>query len=117
MPELDHLEDLYLKTRHDTDLWQSAQLANEDGTVKLEATIPPKEPTPDTGGTRTEAELKAMGLAYEDIGKRKEKTVESPEVQAVRQALAGQGKPTRDASDEFDRSWARSDTWIRMSRF
>ena len=33
------------------------------------------------------------------------------------QALAAQGKPARDASEEFDRSWVRSDTWIRASRF
>lgn len=86
MAELDHLEDLYLKTRSDTDLWQSSQLANDAGTVKLEATIPSKEPTPDTGGMRSEEELAAMGLSYDQIGKpRKEKTVELPEVQAIRQ--------------------------------
>jgi tetratricopeptide (TPR) repeat protein len=33
------------------------------------------------------------------------------------QALTAQGKPARDASEEFDRSWVRSDTWIRASRF
>jgi len=33
------------------------------------------------------------------------------------QALAAQGKPTRDVNEEFDRRWARSDTWIRASRF
>jgi tetratricopeptide (TPR) repeat protein len=33
------------------------------------------------------------------------------------QALAAQGKPARDAREEFDRTWARSDTWIRASRF
>jgi tetratricopeptide (TPR) repeat protein len=33
------------------------------------------------------------------------------------QALAAQGKPSREASDEFDRAWVRSDTWIRASRF
>jgi tetratricopeptide (TPR) repeat protein len=35
----------------------------------------------------------------------------------LRDALAAQGKPSRDAAEEFDRSWARSDTWIRASRF
>ncbi len=83
MPELDHLEDLYLKTRHDTDLWQSAQLANEAGTVKLEASIPPKEPTPDVpGGTRSNAEIDAI-LANQ-------KTVDTPEVQAIRQSFKEQ---------------------------
>jgi hypothetical protein len=33
------------------------------------------------------------------------------------QALTAQGKPARDAGEEFDRSWVRSDTWIRASRF
>jgi tetratricopeptide (TPR) repeat protein len=33
------------------------------------------------------------------------------------QALAAQGKPAREASAEFDRSWVRSDTWVRASRF
>jgi len=33
------------------------------------------------------------------------------------QALAAQGKPAREATEEFERSWARSDTWIRSSRF
>src|SRR5262245_12034520 len=82
---MDALDEQYLKTRQETDLWQSAQLADEAGTVKLEASIPPKEPTPDIpGGTRSEAELKSMGLDYGSIG-RKERTVELPEVQAVRQ--------------------------------
>ena len=33
------------------------------------------------------------------------------------QSLEAQRKPTRDVGEEFDRSWARSDTWIRSSRF
>jgi tetratricopeptide (TPR) repeat protein len=33
------------------------------------------------------------------------------------QSLEAQGKPTREVGDELDRSWARSDTWIRASRF
>jgi tetratricopeptide (TPR) repeat protein len=33
------------------------------------------------------------------------------------QSLASQGKPTRDVGEDFDRSWARSDTWIQLSRF
>jgi tetratricopeptide (TPR) repeat protein len=33
------------------------------------------------------------------------------------QALNSQGKPTHETADEFERSWARSDTWIRLSRF
>ena len=33
------------------------------------------------------------------------------------QALAAQGKPARDASQDFERAWVRSDTWIRASRF
>ncbi len=33
------------------------------------------------------------------------------------QALAAQGKPTSEIAAEFDRSWARSDTWIRTSIF
>jgi hypothetical protein len=35
----------------------------------------------------------------------------------LRQALAAQGRPTREVDEEFDRAWARSDTWIRASRF
>jgi tetratricopeptide (TPR) repeat protein len=35
----------------------------------------------------------------------------------LRQALVAQGKPAREVSDEFDRSWARSDVWIQASRF
>jgi tetratricopeptide (TPR) repeat protein len=33
------------------------------------------------------------------------------------QALGAQGKPAREAGEEFDRAWVRSDTWIRGSRF
>jgi tetratricopeptide (TPR) repeat protein len=33
------------------------------------------------------------------------------------QALAAQGKPSREVTEEFDRAWSRSDTWIRSSRF
>jgi tetratricopeptide (TPR) repeat protein len=33
------------------------------------------------------------------------------------QALNGQGKPTASAGQEFTASWARSDTWIALSRF
>ncbi|MEO8076771.1 MAG: hypothetical protein ABI818_10605 [Acidobacteriota bacterium] len=35
----------------------------------------------------------------------------------VAQALSAQKKPAREANEEFERSWARSDTWIRGSRF
>lgn len=82
MPELEHLEDQYLKTRHDTDLWQSSQIAEQSGeTVKLEAAIPPKEPKPDLpGGTRSNEEIDTI-LADQ----KKTKVIESPEVQAVRQ--------------------------------
>jgi len=81
MPEQDHLEDRYLHTRQMTDLWQSAQL--NDVPIKLEAQIPPKEPTPDLpGGTRSNEEIDAI-LAGQKT--RKEKTVELPEVQAIRQ--------------------------------
>ncbi len=86
--ELEHLEDNYLAVRRDTDLWQSSQLAADEGIIKLEATLPSKEPLPDTmdpANRRTEEEFKAMGLDYGSIEKRKEITVESPEVQAIRQ--------------------------------
>ena len=33
------------------------------------------------------------------------------------QALAAQGKPSREVTEEFERAWVRSDTWIRSSRF
>jgi len=33
------------------------------------------------------------------------------------QALAAQGKQSREVTEEFERAWARSDTWIRSSRF
>jgi tetratricopeptide (TPR) repeat protein len=35
----------------------------------------------------------------------------------LRQALHAQGKPTTDVDREFAAAWARSDTWIRDSRF
>src|SRR4051812_15905284 len=35
----------------------------------------------------------------------------------LQQALEGQGTPSADVKKEFDASWARSDTWIRASRF
>jgi tetratricopeptide (TPR) repeat protein len=35
----------------------------------------------------------------------------------LKQALAAQGKPTADVDREFARSWARSDTYLRASRF
>jgi tetratricopeptide (TPR) repeat protein len=35
----------------------------------------------------------------------------------LRQALAGKGTPSREVDEEFEKSWARSDTWIRASRF
>lgn len=35
----------------------------------------------------------------------------------LKAALEGQGKPSIDVEKEFAASWARSDTWIRASRF
>jgi tetratricopeptide (TPR) repeat protein len=35
----------------------------------------------------------------------------------LQQALEGKGAPVADVKAEFDASWARSDTWIRSSRF
>ena len=35
----------------------------------------------------------------------------------LRQALAALGTPSAEADADFERSWARSDTWIRGSRF
>ena len=35
----------------------------------------------------------------------------------LRQALRAQGKPSSDADAEFEKSWARSDTWMAASRF
>ena len=35
----------------------------------------------------------------------------------LRQALETQGKAVADVEAEFERSWARSDTWIAASRF
>lgn len=35
----------------------------------------------------------------------------------LQQALAAQGRPTADVDQAFARSWARSDTWLRHSRF
>ncbi|HEY6987954.1 MAG TPA: tetratricopeptide repeat protein, partial [Bryobacteraceae bacterium] len=35
----------------------------------------------------------------------------------LRAALAGEGKPTGEVEQQFESSWARSDTWIRASRF
>ncbi|MGE0813656.1 MAG: tetratricopeptide repeat protein [Vicinamibacterales bacterium] len=35
----------------------------------------------------------------------------------LQQALKAQGKPTADVDQELEKAWARSDTWIRASRF
>jgi tetratricopeptide (TPR) repeat protein len=35
----------------------------------------------------------------------------------LKQALAAQGKKTTDVERELEKSWARSDTWLRASRF
>jgi hypothetical protein len=35
----------------------------------------------------------------------------------LKQALAAQGKKTADVERDLEKSWARSDTWIRSSRF
>ncbi len=35
----------------------------------------------------------------------------------LKQALAAQGRPTREVDADFEKSWARSDTWLRASRF
>ena len=35
----------------------------------------------------------------------------------LRKALGAQGKSSPDVDADFDASWARSDTWIRASRF
>ena len=35
----------------------------------------------------------------------------------LQKALAAQGKPTADVDADLERSWSRSDTWIRASRF
>jgi hypothetical protein len=109
MPELEHLEDQYIQTRHMTDLWQSAQLNGEP--VKLEATVPSKEPKPDvSGGVRSDEEIDAILAGQKP---RKEFHVELPEVQAIRQqaqehaaklgtgelALAEVGKRSRQAAE------------------
>ena len=95
MAELEHLEDQYLKTRHDTDLWQSAQLAEEAGTTKTVVA---------TGGKGTREEpftsLAVSGSPSPDTSEpakpaRKEFTVETPEVQAIRQSFAEQLKKVR----------------------
>lgn len=76
MPPIDQLDESYLATRNATDLWQSSQLAEQgggDGMVHLEATRDTKTlPKPDVVGT-TQAP-------------RKTRTVEAPEVQAIRQS-------------------------------
>ena len=38
-------------------------------------------------------------------------------VLGLQQALKAQGKPTADVDAEWEKVWARSDTWIRASRF
>ncbi len=35
----------------------------------------------------------------------------------LREALAAQKKPAAEVEKDFQQSWARSDTWIRASRF
>jgi tetratricopeptide (TPR) repeat protein len=35
----------------------------------------------------------------------------------LQQALAAQGKPSKDVDDDLSASWSRADTWIRASRF
>ena len=35
----------------------------------------------------------------------------------LQQALKAQGKPTADVDKDLEKAWARSDTWIRASRF
>lgn len=35
----------------------------------------------------------------------------------LQQALKAQGKPTADVDKELEQAWARSDTWVRASRF
>jgi tetratricopeptide (TPR) repeat protein len=35
----------------------------------------------------------------------------------LRAALEGQGRPSIEVQKDFETSWARSDTWIRASRF
>jgi tetratricopeptide (TPR) repeat protein len=35
----------------------------------------------------------------------------------LRAALEGQGRPSIEVEKDFETSWARSDTWIRASRF
>lgn len=35
----------------------------------------------------------------------------------LKAALDGQGRPSLDTAEDFEESWARSDTWIRASRF
>jgi hypothetical protein len=35
----------------------------------------------------------------------------------LKQALDAQGKPSTDVAAQLEKAWARSDTWIRASRF
>ncbi|MFP5380541.1 MAG: hypothetical protein ACLGHP_12495, partial [Vicinamibacteria bacterium] len=35
----------------------------------------------------------------------------------LREALEKQGKPTADVAADLEKAWARSDTWLRGSRF
>lgn len=80
--------------------------------IKLEAQIPPKEQTPDIpGGTRSDAEIDAI-LASQKA--RPEKTVESPEVQAIRQqfkehvAKIGTGEAALEKVGQVGRSVAEA---------
>jgi hypothetical protein len=35
----------------------------------------------------------------------------------LKQALDAQGKPSAEVAAQLEKAWARSDTWVRASRF
>ena len=98
-------------------------LAKFEAAVKLDDTIVYDEPEPlpfDARHWLGAMQLEA-GLATDAEATYRKELEEHPNngwsLLGLQQALKGQGKPTATVDAELEKAWARTDTWIRASRF
>jgi tetratricopeptide (TPR) repeat protein len=102
---------------------KATALAKFTEAVKLDDTIEYDEPEPlpfDARHWLGAMQLEA-GMAAEAEATYRAELKEHPHngwsLLGLKQALEVQGKPASDTAKELEKAWARSDTWIRASRF
>lgn len=102
---------------------KTTALAKFEEAVKLDDSLEYDEPEPlpfDARHWLGAMQLEA-GMAAEAEATYLKELVEHPHngwsLLGLQQALEAQGKPTTDVDARLEKAWARSDTWIRASRF